>query len=219
MKFEIVDKVLDKISQRLIKNWVTTLLGVAIIIGSLVAHFVSGLDWTGTIIGICIGVVLLPMKDDSKAAMIVLLVLFSSCVTIKRCRDKFGTLQVDTIQYVYKGDLKVEYKPPAEWSSFSLRLDSLLWARPGDTATITNEAGTVTTKMWKDADNDRLFLETECDPDTLRFYYPVEIPMKVPCETWQLTDKPSRWDKFKNTLKNIAVVGFFITSAILILKR
>lgn len=213
MKTDIISKFIDRLSDRLVKSWLTTLVGVIIIVGSLVSHFVLQTEWLETLIGIAVGVAFLPMKDPEKGASIFILLLaftLSSCVTYNRCQSKFG--EVSTQTKVIEDTIKVpiSVKPDPIYYTLSWRLDSLLWAKPGTKSTFRDPSGQITITASKDSTNENISLDVLCDPDTVYQDKLVPIRVEVPCETTSFSPKPRFLNRVWDGYKTFAAIGFAV---------
>lgn len=215
MKTDIISKFIDKLSERLVKSWLTTLIGVVIIVGSLVSHFVLKTEWLETLIGIAVGVAFLPMRDPEKGASIYLLLIMlswstSACVTYNRCASKFGeiTTEIKIIEDTIRVPIAV--KPDPVSHRLVWRLDSLLWAKPGQKTTLQDPTGQLTYTAFKDSSNDNFYLDVVCDPDTVYKEKLVPIRVEVPCETTSFSPKPRFLNRVWDGYKTFAAIGFAV---------
>jgi hypothetical protein len=224
---KLISEILTKFMDRLKRSWLTTVIGVLIIAASIASHFVYETSWTEVLMGVVIGFIFLPMKDPKKpsggAAAVILIALMSlsSCVTYNKCVDKFGSVQTDTITITQIKPVDITFKPEKESFTTSLRLDSLLWAEPGKERTIHNEDSTVNIKIKKDANNDRVSITAECDPDTVRITKEVPVEVKVPCETKTFTEpEPTGLTKAWQQYKGVSAIALpIVIILIIIIKR
>lgn len=223
-----MDKLKEFINERIKRSWVTTLIGLIFLMASIASHFIMGVAWLDLIVPISIGFILLPIKEPKKPGgagmgfmVLIISMLITGCISFQKCQDKFGSLKTDTIKVTRLVPLDFAYKPQLETYDFNFRLDSLLWAKPGDTTTFTNPGSTVKIKVSKDAQNDRLNITADCDPDTIKVKEFVPVEIKVPCETQVFEDKPqTKWGKGWQQYKNVSAFAFpIVILLIIILKR
>lgn len=221
----------------------TTVIGIALIIGGFVDKFGFDSNWTEALVAIGAGLILIFFKDPNQkppkdqkppnppagggtkagAFLIMLGTLMSltSCVTYNKCVDKFGSVKTDTITVTQVEPIDISYKGPKESFTTSLRLDSLLWATPGQRTTLSNADSTVKINIQKDPDNDRVSITADCDPDTVRITKKVPVKVKVPCDT-QIFKEPesTKWQKGWNNYKSVSAFAFpVLIILIIIIKR
>jgi hypothetical protein len=109
--------------------------------------------------------------------MLIILFYGSSCATLDRCAQKFGT--GDTVTVTDTVEVSLQVPVPGDSLMTRLQLDSLLAARPGDTVYRESSSGKAQAKFWKDKYNNYLHAHIECTEDTI--YIDKEIPVHVPC--------------------------------------
>lgn len=206
----------------------TTAIGVLLILAGLADKFYLLSSWTEAMVAIVPGAFLLFKSDPTikgggtAACLLVILMLFTGCTTYQKCADKYGepdTTLITVRDTVFK-NLRV--KPPVISYNNSFRLDSLLWAEPGIATSYYNADSTQKVTLKKDANNDRLSISTECDPDTIKVSVPIPVEVEAPCPQTKFVPKPETLpEKAAHTYKNIAAYGFplFLTLFIILLRK
>ncbi len=201
----------------------TSILGFILIVAGLLSKFLFQESWMDSMIPVAAGAVLLFAKDPKKPgstlalSVLFLLLLFSSCTTYQKCADKFGYQDTTYIQVkdtLYR-DIKV--KPIDSKYSFNLRLDSLLWAKPGGVKYYYNADSTQKVTTRKDSKNDRIYIDTECLPDTVRINVAIPYEVEVPCPQTVLEDKPAGLKKkLLSHYTNFAIWAFPVCLVIIL---
>ena len=96
----IITQILEFLKDRIQRNLLTTVLGVLIIIASIASHFLMDTSWTEVLIGVCVGIILLPMKDPKAplgtAVLIILGLLLGACKTVKSTSSQQSKVVTDT---------------------------------------------------------------------------------------------------------------------------
>jgi hypothetical protein len=113
---------------------------------------------------------------------VMLCVVASSCVTSKRCLDKFGS---DTTHVVVYDTVTVEIEVPVSGDSLTgeVSYDTVVALLDNriDTISATSVSGKLKTQLWFDKGSNSLKYKTKQKPDTI--YVKKEVPVKVvaPC--------------------------------------
>lgn len=181
----------------------TTLIGIALILGGFVDKFGFDGSWTEALVAIAAGMTLIftndPKKPSNNVAMLIAILvsvmLLSSCVTYQKCADKFGyqdTVKIEVRDTLYRN---LSFQPPKSTYKFDMRLDSLLWAKPGQAVYFYNADSTQKVTIQKDKDNDRLSITSDCEPDTVKVEVAIPYEVEVPCPQTVLEDKPDTLKK------------------------
>ena len=201
----------------------TSILGVILIAAGLSSKFLFQESWMDSMIPVVAGILLLFAKDPKKPgatailSAIGIILIFSSCTTYQKCADKFG--YQDTTMLVVKDTLyrDIKVKPIDSKYSLSFRLDSLLWAKPAGVKYFYNTDSTQKVSIRKDANNDRVYIDNECLPDTIRLNIAVPYEIKVPCPQTVLEDKPTTLKKkLVNHYSNFAIWAFPVCLVIIL---
>lgn len=141
-----------------------------------------------------------------RALLFILPLLLSSCVTWKRCADKFGT--PDTLYVTYRDTIPVpiEVPIPSDTIEGVIDCDSLL-----SNDTIRHENDRAEIEFWRDKYN-KLRYRAATKPDTVVVEVPVPVEVIVPCPDSLVVDPEQGLRWYQRFWKN-----FQLLSAILVL--
>lgn len=197
----------------------TTILGLVLIgisIYFLLAPDYSALEGLSILI---LGLALLGIDDPrnhTPAAVVLLLLVLSSCVTYTRCVDKFGV--ADTVKVTIEKTVPVitTVTVPGDSVQVDINIDSMLLARFDDTLQVISQAGRAKISFWKDKYNNILMARADCDEQIVTDTVFQTVTVEADCPGIRLDpDKhqpwPRRlWEGFKNASAYILLAVLFI---------
>lgn len=217
--------------QNIFKSIVTTVLGVAMICfgGFLMFKVIDAQGWehVATLIGeglslIGFGLYLLGIEDPrfpkrgggagGAAVALMLLVLMASCVTMKKCADKFGTGEThsitlrDTIPVI-----DTVYTKPDSLQG-SLQISDLQTGKVDSLVHISSSLK-LQLKLWYDKYTGLLHYRAEVKPDTIIKIKEVPVEVQGDCPDTVVLDPEKGaplWHRWLNGYKNFSAFALLL---------
>lgn len=151
--------------------------------------------------------------------VIVWLMSLTSCVTYKRCMDKYATTTTDTVFSTITDTLALTtvYHVPYENVTGIVRLQSRY-----DSMIVVSDAGRVRAKFWYDKYNSLRFM-AECLPDTVVkdtvIIRTIEVPVQVNTNTFEPKKKVSWIEQLAMNIGGAVLLITFLVVMIWLAKK
>ena len=129
---------------------------------------------------------------------IIALSFLGSCVTYKRCTDKFGQYGIDTVKIPYSVNVPYEVKVKPDSATVAIYLDSLLRLKKDTVYTYKSDSSDLVLSYWIDKYK---LLRFKASKPALIIRDTIKVKDEILYLPSKLVDKPSKWMLFWNEYK------------------
>jgi len=187
------------------RGWITSLIGLVIIIAALASVFTKHATWGDAALGMAVGVGLLGLPDPKKpgtgvVGALALALVFGGCASIEKVQRKYGTQgPPTTLELSDTVKVPVAVTTKADSLDHTMSMDSLAAAPVGDTLKLISVGGQAKVSIWKSAPtkpggSHQLHTRVEVPPQIIHDTIEKVVTLQGKCPpTWTITKVSNPW--------------------------
>lgn len=194
------------ITDRIIKNWKSTIVGALLLIFASVLVWFQKITWGEYVAFLPTTLGLIWSKDEfvnsiikkgsGTAVIIVSLLLMNSCVTYDRCVEKYGVVRTDTVEVPFRVVIPHYISLPADSNKLVLNIDSITAMVAGQIYYKQDSVSKIRIQYWRDLAG-KLLIRAYTPADTVRDTIIMDTIVHCPPPV-QLQPKDNILAKYKN---------------------
>lgn len=210
--------------ERVINNWKTSVLGLVLLAFAGVLVWFGKITWGEFVAFIPTVAALLWAKDtfltdmfkkgSGGAAVILIMLMMSGCVTYNKCVEKYG-LQGDSVRIPVIIQVPVAVPVKADSNQAQINIDKIKTMTRDSVYHKMDSASKIQISYWIDKYNNlnfKAFTPADTIRDTLQINDTITVAPPV-----DFVKKPGGLQQFWQQYKNVAAWGFLITGLLMIL--